>query len=109
MKIPIYLSAVLLLGKCRINLQVGKPEVCFAWSLWRLCLDHGQAGSNLSRSDSRHYFRLADHSSRIVGSAPHRCTVKSGLPHVRVGRLVVPTRCPGDFLQPRLIGSSWLR
>jgi hypothetical protein len=31
-----------------------------------------------------HYFRLADHSPRIVGSAAHRFTTKSGFPHVLV-------------------------
>jgi hypothetical protein len=35
-------------------------------------LDDGEAGSNPSRPDSPHYFRVDDHSSRNVGFAAHR-------------------------------------
>jgi hypothetical protein len=34
----------------------------------RFCQDHGEGGSNLSKPDSRHYFRLADHQSTIAPS-----------------------------------------
>ncbi len=60
------------IGESRINFQVGKPEMFFALSLWRLCQDHGLCGSYSSKDDPRHYFRLADNSCRIYGFARHR-------------------------------------
>jgi hypothetical protein len=44
-----------------------------------------QVGANGS---TRLNFRIADHSPRIVGSAAHRWPAKSGLPHVRVARIL---------------------
>jgi hypothetical protein len=39
---------------------------------WRLCLDHGQAGSNPGRPDSCRYFWFADHSPMNLFQADYR-------------------------------------